>query len=96
MLELRPSCEQCGKKLPNTSTEAMICSFECTYCRDCSQNLFRNVCPSCGGNFVERPVRPKAMIRKYPASTLDVIKHKDITAINKMKDRYKDLKPEDR
>ena len=28
MLEIRPNCEHCGKDLPNTSTEAMICTFE--------------------------------------------------------------------
>ncbi|MBL7727168.1 MAG: DUF1272 domain-containing protein, partial [Dinghuibacter sp.] len=32
MLELRPVCEHCGKSLPNDSGEAMICTFECTFC----------------------------------------------------------------
>ena len=35
MLELRPNCECCDKDLPPDSPEAFICSFECTFCRDC-------------------------------------------------------------
>lgn len=57
MLELRPTCEQCNKALPPASTEAMICSYECTYCRDCVDAL-HNVCPNCGGGFTARPIRP--------------------------------------
>lgn len=40
MLELRPVCENCGKKLPNDSTEAMICTFECTFCLDWRDERF--------------------------------------------------------
>lgn len=57
MLELRPTCEQCNKPLPPASTEAMICTFECTFCRDCVEAL-QNVCPNCGGGFAPRPIRP--------------------------------------
>jgi hypothetical protein len=57
MLELRPTCENCNKPLPPDSTDAMICSFECTFCRDCA-NLLNNTCPNCGGGFVPRPIRP--------------------------------------
>jgi len=57
MLELRPTCEHCDKALPPASTEAMICTFECTFCRDCVA-LLQNVCPNCGGGFTPRPVRP--------------------------------------
>jgi len=57
MLELRPTCEHCNKALPAASTEAMICSFECTFCRGCVE-LLGNVCPNCGGGFAPRPVRP--------------------------------------
>ncbi|QJQ07126.1 DUF1272 domain-containing protein [Undibacterium piscinae] len=32
MLELRPSCEHCDKLLPPNSSEARICSYECTFC----------------------------------------------------------------
>jgi uncharacterized protein len=59
MLELRPVCEHCSKALPPESTEAMICSFECTFCRACVEKVLGNVCPNCGGGFVPRPIRPR-------------------------------------
>ena len=77
MLEIRPNCEHCNTNLPNTSTEAMICSFECTYCKTCALEIFENVCPSGSGNFVERPIRTAKMIEKYPASEKRVFKPKD-------------------
>ena len=36
----------------------MICSFECTFCRDCVEKVLGNVCPNCGGGFSPRPIRP--------------------------------------
>jgi uncharacterized protein len=58
MLELRPGCEHCARPLPPAATDAMICSFECTFCRDCATGLLSGICPNCGGNFSPRPVRP--------------------------------------
>ena len=58
MLELRPICEHCDKKLPPEAAEARICSYECTFCADCVDNVLGNVCPNCGGGFEKRPVRP--------------------------------------
>jgi len=74
MLELRPSCENCNKLLPPESQEAMICSYECTFCKDCVSNVLHNVCPNCGGNFCPRPNRPTAKLLKHPASTKVVYK----------------------
>lgn len=74
MLELRPNCECCNKDLTPDSTEAMICTFECTFCQDCAETLLKGVCPNCGGNLVTRPVRPPAMLIKYPASLERVVK----------------------
>jgi hypothetical protein len=68
MLEIRPNCECCDKDLPPDSTEAMICTFECTFCRDCVEQRLNNVCPNCGGGFTPRPVRPAHLLAKYPAS----------------------------
>lgn len=96
MLEIRPNCEHCGKDLPNTSTEAMICSFECTYCKDCATTIFENVCPTCAGNFVERPVRPSKMIEKYPASEERVFKPKDLKKVKTTTEKYKNITPEKR
>lgn len=66
MLLLKHSCEKCNKPLPYNSNDAMICSFECTFCKDCVDNILQNTCPNCGGNFEKRPIRPSALIEKYP------------------------------
>ncbi len=69
MLQLRPNCERCDRDLPPDSPEAMICSFECTFCRDRVESVLDYCCPNCGGNFVSRPIRPADKLRRYPAST---------------------------
>ena len=69
MLKLKPNCECCDRDLPPESAEARICTFECTFCATCADRVFGGVCPNCGGNLVARPVRPVAMLAKYPAST---------------------------
>ena len=74
MLELRPNCEWCGKDLAPDAGDAMICSFECTFCRDCVETHLQNRCPNCGGNLVPRPIRPQAALAKYPASTKRVLR----------------------
>lgn len=69
MLQLRPNCEHCDKDLPADSDQAMICTFECTFCRDCVDGALSGTCPNCGGNFERRPIRPVSLLKKYPAST---------------------------
>lgn len=59
MLELRPNCERCDKDLPPEADDARICSYECTYCADCVETVLHNVCPTCGGGFAPRPIRPR-------------------------------------
>ncbi len=68
MLDLRPNCERCDKDLPPQANDALICTFECTFCRDCADQHLDHTCPNCGGNLVQRPVRPPKMLEKYPAS----------------------------
>ena len=58
MLELRPNCELCDADLPPGAANARICSYECTFCADCVDDVLRDVCPNCGGGFVPRPIRP--------------------------------------
>lgn len=96
MLEIRPNCEHCNKDLPNTSSEAMICSFECTYCKTCALEIFKNVCPTCSGNFVERPIRPLKYIDKYPTSTKSVFKPKDLKESKIKSEKYKNIHPTER
>ncbi len=96
MLEIRPCCEHCGKDLPNESTDAMICSFECTYCKDCALDVFKDVCPSCGGNFVSRPIRPKIELEKKPGSMNRKHIPKNIEKHQEMLERYHNVPPEKR
>ena len=78
MLEIRPTCEHCNKKLPFDSQEAMICTFECTFCENCVNAVLQHVCPTCGGGFEKRPIRPEQLLEKYPVSTKVVHKPVDI------------------
>ncbi len=96
MLEIRPNCENCGKPLPPNSTEALICTFECTFCKDCVETILENVCPNCGGGFEKRPVRPASRLEKYPASKNAVQKTPDPIEFQKLKDKFKTIPPEER
>lgn len=81
-LALRPTCEHCSKALPPNSVEARICSFECTFCATCVEEVIGDVCPNCGGGFAPRPIRPSRNWRNgnylgaLPACT--VVKHKPV------------------
>ena len=102
MLELRPNCEACDKDLPPDSTEACICSYECTFCRQCVDTLLLNVCPNCGGGFVSRPIRPKTERRSgvsldyHPASTKRVNTSYNTDEIIKFSHLVSNMKPENR
>ena len=74
MLELRPCCECCGTDLPPASPAARICTYECTFCAACADNLLMGVCPNCGGDLVRRPIRPPARLAAHPASTVRKVK----------------------
>ncbi|MFP4592058.1 DUF1272 domain-containing protein [uncultured Ralstonia sp.] len=82
MLELRPTCEHCNRALPPESTDARICSFECTFCAACVETVLGNVCPNCGGGFAPRPIRPSKnwknnnYLGNDPAST--TVKHRPV------------------
>ena len=99
MLELRPTCEHCNKPLPPDSTEAMICTYECTFCQNCVTEVLHNVCPNCGGGFCPRPTRPKQnwkdgnCLANDPAST--TVKHRpvDIDAHSAFASKIKDIPP---
>src|SRR3954453_22634095 len=83
-LALRPSCEHCNNALSPDSLEARICSFECTFCAQCVDEVLGNVCPNCGGGFVPRPIRPAVnrkdgnYLGKFPASTR--VRHRPVDA----------------
>ena len=68
MLEMRPDCERCGTDLPAAAPGAFICSFECTFCAECTDDM-DEVCPNCGGELMDRPTRSKKLLAEHPAST---------------------------
>ncbi len=80
MLELRPNCECCGKDLPPDTPDALICSFECTFCSDCAETVLKGVCPNCGGDFTPRPTRSEKLLERYPASTKRIVKDEGCAA----------------
>jgi len=96
MLEIKPVCENCGKKLPNGNPDAMICTFECTFCKECVDNLLFNVCPNCGGGFEKRPARPKHLLEKYPVSTTPYFKPVDRNKFALTLEKYKNVPADER
>ncbi len=105
MLELRPNCEWCDKDLPADATDAMICSYECTYCAHCVEHVLHNVCATCGGGLVPRPIRPKTSNRPgvvgtgrdaHPPATAR--KHSRWTRdeVNEISARLRGIAPQDR
>lgn len=77
-LDIRPNCECCNKDL-SPSDEAYICSYECTFCRECTLGILAKYCPNCLGDLQRRPTRPYAGpvggLRKHPVSKERVIKN---------------------
>ena len=69
MLEMRPDCERCGADLPANQHGAFICSFECTFCASCAEELDER-CRNCGGELVDRPTRTARNLEQHPASTV--------------------------
>ncbi len=76
MLEIRPTCENCNKRLPFDAEDALICTFECTFCTYCVKEILNHECPNCGGGFEKRPIRPSTLLKKYPVSTTVIYKPK--------------------
>ena len=102
MLEIRPNCECCDKDLAPDSTEAMICTYECTFCKTCVEDILQNVCPNCGGGFAPRPIRPKVARRKglsiehHPASKQRVHTSYSLSELKEFADKTKHIKAQHR
>ncbi|MFK8051810.1 MAG: DUF1272 domain-containing protein [Woeseiaceae bacterium] len=102
MLTLKPNCEHCDRDLPPDSPDAMICTYECTFCAECVDRVLQNVCPNCGGGFERRPIRPKiarrsgVSLQHHPASTKRI--HSPLTESEMMAfaDSAKAIAPSDR
>lgn len=102
MLELRPNCELCDKDLPPDSTEACICSYECTFCRECVEHVLHNVCPNCGGGLTSRPIRPRLTHRPKTSLAFQAASEKRIHTdyereqIDEFVDKLKHIPPQQR
>jgi hypothetical protein len=102
MLELRPTCENCGKPLPPDSREARICSYECTFCAACVEHVLHDVCPNCGGGFAPRPIRPAKdwnggnFLGRDPAATKQKHRPVDRAAHARFAAAIKDIPPHER
>ncbi|SEK82623.1 hypothetical protein SAMN05216214_105178 [Atopomonas hussainii] len=74
MLDMRPGCECCDADLPADAGGAYICSFECTFCAHCAEQVLALICPNCGGALLSRPIRPSALLQRHPASSTRIHK----------------------
>jgi len=101
-LELRPNCELRDQDLPPGSTEARICSYECTYCADCAETKLFNVCPNCGGGLEPRSIRPATewraglSVQKQPPTTKRVHSCFPVEEVEMFSQRLRDIPPENR
>lgn len=55
MLKMKKHCEKCQASTSEQEL-AYICSFECTFCKDCTQQMGA-ICPNCAGELLPRPRR---------------------------------------
>jgi len=51
---VKDNCEKCAKPLAPPAP-AQCCSFQCTFCPDCA-NEMKHVCPNCSGELVARSI----------------------------------------
>ncbi len=57
MLKMKTNCERC--KITITKNQlAYICSYECTFCENCTK-IMDAICPNCSGELLQRPIRLK-------------------------------------
>lgn len=93
MLEIRPTCENCDKLLPNNASDAMICTYECTFCENCVNVILKNVCPNCGGGFEKRPTRPHSQLPNHPVRMSRVFKPVVSEEFRIVLKKMKDIEP---
>jgi uncharacterized protein len=74
----------------------MICTYECTFCRNCVDDVLHNVCPNCGGGFEKRPVRTKEKLQKDPATDKVIYRPVDMVQFSKLLDKYRHIPPNER
>lgn len=55
MLDMKTACLMCEAEL-RADGDAMICSYECSYCVSCADTR-NHICDNCKGELVPRPKR---------------------------------------
>ena len=58
MLELRPNREQCDKPVPPASQDGPFSRRNAPFCATWVETVLLDACPSCGGGFAPRAIRP--------------------------------------
>jgi hypothetical protein len=102
MLEMKPNCEYCDIDLSAKSQHAMICSYECTFCANCVEDILHNVCPNCGGGFTQRPSRPGearrsgVSLKHQPVSVKRVHTRYSLEEITAFAETIQDIAPRER
>jgi len=69
--------------MPPETIEAVICSFECTFCAGCAENVLNGVCPNCGGELAKRPSRAARLLTMNPASVQRIVKRDGCLKVEK-------------
>jgi hypothetical protein len=59
--------------------DVLICTYECTWCRDCGEGVLRGTCPNCGGGLVPRPVPSAHRLANDPPSSTRVFNRDCLT-----------------
>ncbi|MEI9888007.1 MAG: DUF1272 domain-containing protein [Rhizomicrobium sp.] len=59
-LKMTAACDECHTKLAPTSSKASICSYEMTYCEECTERM-AGAAPIATGNWFARPRRTKVV-----------------------------------
>lgn len=77
-LEMRRHCENCRTAL-DPGGVAYICSYECTFCRNCA-DLHGGKCPNCGGELVLRPRRSTTRSRERRTQTPRSVQRRMVTS----------------
>ena len=71
--------------------DAMISSYQCTYCKASVLDIFKALRPNCSGNLVVPPKRSKNFAKKYPSSTNQIFNPKELKKAKTPSNEYKNI-----
>ena len=71
---MRLGCECRDSYHTANGSEAIACSFECTFFADCATRVLGGTYPNCGGGFVAGPTRAMALPARFPPLTERTLK----------------------